>query len=136
MSFDLILYIGLFLFVIYKVGELVYIKIKGGSFEKVTMSDFKTYLSNHKANTDFLLLDVRTEVELKLGRIGGAINIPLKELKPDEQRVLRFKGKPIVIYCQSGSRSKTAAKKLAMNGYKPVYYVAGGYSLYKGDATL
>jgi rhodanese-related sulfurtransferase len=63
-----------------------------------------------------LLLDVRSEVEFKEQHIAGAINIPLDDLVLfiDE---LGSKKRPVVVYCQSGGRSKVAAELLRKHGF-------------------
>lgn len=67
-----------------------------------------------------LLVDVRTPAEFGGGHIAGAINIPVQELEP-RMSELRDKGRPIVLYCRSGSRSATAARVLSGAGYTDVH---------------
>ena len=66
-----------------------------------------------------LLIDVRTPQEFASGHISGAINIPVSDVS---NRISEFgdKSKPVVIYCQSGTRSAMAALVLRWNGYTVV----------------
>lgn len=66
------------------------------------------------------LVDVRSPGEFASGHIPGAINIPVQELS---ERVgeLSPKDKPIVLYCQSGMRSASAARFLKAAGYVSVH---------------
>ncbi len=72
-------------------------------------------------------IDVRTPAEYVVGHIDGAVNIPVDELRGRIHEVEC--GKPLYIYCQSGTRSYIAARVLAGNGYE-VSHLAGGYRLW------
>jgi phage shock protein E len=86
---------------------------------------------NHVANTAVLdkiksgakIIDVRTVEEFRDGAYPGAINIPLAELG---QRLGEIpKDKPVVLYCQSGARSASAARALKKAGYADVTNAGG-----------
>ncbi len=63
------------------------------------------------------IIDVRTELEYNQGHIEGAINVPYVEIEYIEND----KNDNIIVYCRSGSRSKTAADILTGLGYKHIY---------------
>src|SRR5574344_2042893 len=70
-------------------------------------------------NSTVVLIDVRTLNEFELMHIKGAINIPVNEI---EQRILQVEqGRPIMVYCSSGARSKTAIQVLNNLGYNNIY---------------
>ncbi|MCF6094995.1 rhodanese-like domain-containing protein [Microaerobacter geothermalis] len=72
------------------------------------------------------LIDVRTESEYRNGHIPGSINIPLHSLRRNMGKI--SKEKEVLLYCQSGMRSKKAAKIL-IGKTKPVcYHLKGGIS--------
>jgi rhodanese-related sulfurtransferase len=62
-----------------------------------------------------LVLDVRQPEEFRTGHIAGAKLIPLNEL-PKKMSELP-KGREIVCVCASGSRSTSASKMLAKEGF-------------------
>ena len=66
------------------------------------------------------LLDVRSPEEFAGGHIDAAVNIPIQELsgRIDE---LGDKTDPIVVYCQSGTRSAMAKRMLETNGFASVH---------------
>jgi phage shock protein E len=66
------------------------------------------------------LVDVRSPSEYASGHIPGAINIPVNELS-DRVAELAPKEKPIVLYCQSGMRSASAARFLRAAGHREVH---------------
>ena len=70
--------------------------------------------------SDAVLLDVRTEVEYEKDHIMHAMNIPLG-LIDRAHKDIPNKNTPIIVYCQSGNRSKEAQNMLIQMGYKEVY---------------
>jgi phage shock protein E len=67
-----------------------------------------------------VLVDVRTPSEYSSGHIEGARNVPIQELG---QRLSEFESKtrPLVVYCRSGNRSRTAARILKEAGFTEVH---------------
>ena len=70
------------------------------------------------------LLDVRTDRETARGMFGGAIHIPLDELRGRAGEL--DKSKRIYVYCQSGLRSYIACRMLAQLGFDCLN-LSGGY---------
>ena len=77
-----------------------------------------------------IILDVRSPQEYQEGHIDGAILIPEYELVKKAKEKLKNKEENIVIYCQSGIRSKRAQKELQEMGYKNVYNLYNGLENY------
>jgi NADPH-dependent 2,4-dienoyl-CoA reductase/sulfur reductase-like enzyme/rhodanese-related sulfurtransferase len=76
-----------------------------------------------------MLLDVRAPSEYEGGKIPGAINIPLDELR---ERLAEIpKDKKIYIYCEAGLRGYLAQRILLQRGYSSVSNLSGGYRLWK-----
>lgn len=73
---------------------------------------------------DYILVDVRTEIEYNNGHIEGAINIPVDSLRSRLGEL--DKNKTVVEYCQVGLRGYVADRILSQEGYK-VLNVTGGY---------
>ncbi len=69
-----------------------------------------------------ILIDVRTVDEYNTGHITNAVNIPLDQI----ETVGYDKNSTIIVYCQSGIRSKEAVEKLANLGYTSLYNLDGG----------
>lgn len=76
------------------------------------------------------LLDVRGLSEWRDGRIPGARLIPLPELLDRLDEIPR-EG-PIVVQCQTGSRSAIAASVLLANGRRQVANLVGGLAAWAG----
>ena len=73
-----------------------------------------------------LLLDVRHEVEWELGKIAGAMLIPLDELGQRLEELVHWRRERVVVYCRSGVRSLRATELLRENGFETVHSMAGG----------
>ncbi len=92
------------------------------SYRQITQEEAKAILDS---DTDFLLLDVRTEEEFAAGHIPGAILLPDTEVRERAEAVLPDKKQTILVYCRSGRRSKLAAEALAELGYGNVLEFGG-----------
>lgn len=81
---------------------------------------------------DFTLLDVRQPPEHRLGHIAGSLLIPLSELPA------RFAeldpSRPVVAYCRSGNRSRSAASFLAEAGMT-AFNMEGGMLAWNGSVA-
>ena len=78
-----------------------------------------------EAETDCVILDVRTPEEYAEGHIPGGINIDNGDIGTDEIPELPDRDQLILVYCRSGRRSKEAAEKLAALGYSQVLEFGG-----------
>lgn len=85
-----------------------------------------TELEN-KLKENIQLIDVRTPGEFRRGHIKNAKNIPLNEIG----QFSPMKDEKIYVICQSGARSKLAAKKLKKRGFDAVN-VQGGMHAWRG----
>lgn len=65
-----------------------------------------------------LLLDVRTDRERTFQHIKGSLHIPLQQLRARAHELQSHRHREIVCYCQSGSRSLSAALILKKHGYR------------------
>jgi rhodanese-related sulfurtransferase len=74
-----------------------------------------------------LVLDVRTDMEHKLGHYPEAIHIPTAKLATELGQRLPDKTKGVLVYCNTGQRSRYAADMLKAKGYKDVRYISGPY---------
>jgi rhodanese-related sulfurtransferase len=71
------------------------------------------------------LIDVREDDEWALGRIPGAVHIPLRHLA--ERGLAEWPpDSPIVLYCHHGGRSRRAQEFLQAHGFAGATNLAGG----------
>ncbi len=65
-----------------------------------------------------VIIDVREPFEYASGHVEGAINIPPAELMRGSTLLAEVqKDTELILYCRSGSRSRTAAMILAQQGF-------------------
>jgi len=109
MNFNIIL-IAAGAFVLYR---LLYPLLSG----QLTYKGLKEMLGSDQPP---LILDVRTPSEYKSGHIAGAVNVSHEKLPKGLGKKVPSKSRPLVVYCQSGSRSGAALRTLKAAGYSNV----------------
>ena len=77
---------------------------------------------------DAIVLDVRDQADYAAGHIPNARNIPFSELSGRLRELEKFKSRPIVINCQSGTRSAKVCGALKKIGFNEVFALRGGLS--------
>ncbi len=73
-------------------------------------------------NNGAVLIDVRSVEEFNREHIPNAVNIPLEQIST----INYDKNTSIIVYCQTGIRSKEAADTLSKMGYTSLYNLDGG----------
>lgn len=110
-----IIYVILLLFILWMLYKQ-FAPVKG--LRTLSAEQFQSESKGNK------VIDVREVHEYKRGHIKGAVNIPLSQLR---QRISEIPHDRVVfVYCQSGMRSKQAAKILLRNGCPSVVELRGG----------
>ncbi len=78
-------------------------------------------------NSDIVVVDIREAHEYAKGHIENAINLPIGKLDEKLGEVEKFKQTPLVVTCQTGTRSVTACKKFTKQGFEKIFLLTGGY---------
>ena len=88
------------------------------------------FISLWKSDPNIILVDVRTEEEIKeTGTIKNAVNIDFKSKGYAEKILSLDKNKKYMFYCKSGGRSGKTVQFMLDNGFTNVYYLKdGGYA--------
>ena len=87
-----------------------------------------------ETETDYIILDVRTQEEYEDKHIPDAICIPNETIGSAEISELPDKDQLILVYCRSGNRSKQAAGKLVSLGYTNIVEF-GGINSWHGETV-
>jgi rhodanese-related sulfurtransferase len=80
---------------------------------------------------DALVIDLRDAAAFSKGHILGARNVPLGELARRTGELEKFKAKPVIVHCEHGNRSASAAATLRRQGFAKVHTLAGGYAAWQ-----
>ncbi|MEE9396925.1 MAG: rhodanese-like domain-containing protein [Methylococcales bacterium] len=73
-----------------------------------------------------VLLDIRETQEFVKGHVENSRHIPLGSLDERIREIKGLENSPIIVICQTGTRSPQACKKLTSDGFTNVYNLAGG----------
>lgn len=76
---------------------------------------------------DALVLDVREPARFAEGRILGARNLPLADLAKRAGELEKFKNRPVIVACDSGSSSQRAVRELRARGFANAVSLSGGF---------
>jgi rhodanese-related sulfurtransferase len=87
------------------------------------VADYKVAI----AKSDVVIVDVRTPEEFAQGAVPNAQNINVTNASFEIEIQKLDKTKPVYVYCRSGARSQTAAKKMAALGFTEIIDLKGGY---------
>lgn len=87
-------------------------------------------------DSDTVVIDVREPHEFIESHIEQAINLPLGKLPEELAKIANHKDKPILISCQTGTRSASAGKILTKAGFEHVFVITGGMQAWEKDYKL
>ena len=80
---------------------------------------------------DALVVDVREQTEYAQSHILNSRLLPLSQLEARIGDIEKFKDKPVIVYCASGSRSSSAAAILRKSGFSNVANLSGGFAAWQ-----
>lgn len=75
---------------------------------------------------DALVIDVRDVSEYEAGHIAGARHVPERQIADRLKELEKFRDRPMVVTCRSGTRSGVAVQVLRRNGFKEAVNLRGG----------
>ena len=97
-----------------------------GGTEKYTSITPQEAKSMMEQLPDAVVLDVREHSEYQQGHIPGAVLLPVGDIGTQTAaEKIPSLDTPVLVYCRSGNRSKTASRALAELGYRQVYEFGG-----------
>jgi rhodanese-related sulfurtransferase len=77
------------------------------------------------------IIDIRNREAFQSGHIVGAINIPKADLEKDFNKLNKYKGRNIVIICESGQKAGEISVKLKKQNFENVRTLSGGINGWK-----
>ena len=92
-------------------------------YQQITAEEAKQMIDEMD---DELILDVREQDEYDEKHISDAVLFPVGMIDAETaEGIIPEKDTPVLVYCRSGNRSKTASQKLVELGYTEVYEFGG-----------
>ena len=90
--------------------------------QNIGVSEFQLLINKEEA----VIIDVRTPQEFHSGHIKDATNIDFYEKDFIDKLNIVRKDLPVFVYCRSGGRSSSSARKMEELGFNQVYNLVGG----------
>jgi rhodanese-related sulfurtransferase len=84
-------------------------------------------------NQGALVLDIRKPDEFAQGHVNGARHLPSDQILTAGDQFKRFKEKPVVVYCDSGSLAAAAVRQLTEQGFTKAFTLRGGFSAWRAE---
>ena len=94
----------------------------GQGYKNITAAEARKIMEEE---SEYMIVDVRTEEEYEEKHIPGAVLVPSEDIKAGELDALPDKEETLLVYCYAGRRAEDCASILAKNGYKHVYNFGG-----------
>ena len=116
--------ISIFLLALIIIPLSIFFNRNSSTYDSISPKEALDTILINKDNPNFILIDVRTNDEFESGFINGAINIDWPSNK--DNLLSLEKNDTLLLYCQTGRRSKLAQNYLIKNGYRSVTDIKGG----------
>lgn len=102
-------------------GTLIYLTLLGdkGSIDPLEATE----MINHQ---EAVVIDIRPAADFQKGHIINAINVPSNGLSNQLGALKKYKDKPVIVSCRSGSQSTAACSQLRKAGFDSTYNLRGG----------
>jgi rhodanese-related sulfurtransferase len=102
----------------------------------VTSNELEKLLKDRElGHRDFLLVDVREQMEYNMGHIKGVdMLMPTSRFQSWAREFLdKYKEKTVILTCRTASRSGSVQRIFQQNGMKNVINHSGGIVSYRGE---
>jgi rhodanese-related sulfurtransferase len=84
-------------------------------------------------NQGALVLDIRKPDEFAQGHVNGAKHLPSDQILKAGEQFKRFKEKPVVVYCDSGTLAAAAVRQLTGQGFTKAFTLRGGFAAWRAE---
>lgn len=84
-------------------------------------------------NQGALVLDIRKPEEFAAGHVNGARQLSSDKILTAGDEFKRYKDKPVVIICDSGSLASAAVRQLTQQGFTKAFQLRGGFSGWRSE---
>jgi rhodanese-related sulfurtransferase len=84
-------------------------------------------------NQGALVLDIRKPEEFAAGHVNGAKQLDSDKILTAGDNFKRYKEKPVVVYCDSGSLAAAAVRQLTHQGFTKAFQLRGGFAGWRAE---
>ncbi len=78
-------------------------------------------------------VDIRAEANYRAGHIINAVQLDIDRFEETAKKLEKHKAKPLLVYCDSGTASGKAVRKLRQAGFLQVSQLQGGLAAWRGE---
>ena len=103
-------------------------RMRSASYASISSQDLIRLM-----NQGALVLDIRKAEEFALGHVNGAKHLSSEQVLTAGEQFKRFKEKPVVVYCDSGSLAAAAVRQLTEQGFTKAFTLRGGFSAWRAE---
>lgn len=105
----------------------------GSFFRQISATEAHKLIVNHRSDSDFVVLDVRTPEEYAQGHLLEKTPMNLNFYAPDfREKLSRLdRGKTYLVYCRTGHRSGETVQMMRELGFRRVYNLQGGITAWQ-----
>jgi rhodanese-related sulfurtransferase len=82
---------------------------------------------------DAKVIDLRDADEFRQGHVAGSINIPMSQFTERAAELDKFKDKPVILVCKTGTTATLAGRQLSARGFANVARMQGGMQGWRAD---
>ena len=82
---------------------------------------------------DTVVVDLRGKADFDAGHIINAKNISAADIKGGDTRLDKYKNKPILVYCATGTSSGPIVKQMLSTDFENVQSLKGGVAAWRSD---
>lgn len=112
---------------------IFFVAFQTSDFRTLSADEFKSMLAS---TPQAVLLDLRTDNEIKHGMLEGAQQLDYFEKDFESNLQKLDKTKSYFLYCAVGGRSSEALELMRDKGFKKVYHLKGGIDAWKRKGFL
>lgn len=84
-------------------------------------------------NRGALVIDIRPADRYEAGHISGARRMDGEQILKAGETLKKYKQKPLIVYCESGSLAMSATRQLKDQGFAQAFNLRGGIAAWRSD---
>ena len=103
-------------------------RARAANFSAVGPQDAIRLMNQHA-----LVLDIRPPEAFAAGHLSGARNLPPDQILKAGDTLKKYKEKPVIVYCDTGSLAGSAVRQLVGQGFTKAVNLRGGLAGWRAE---